>query len=318
MPKVSVIVPVYGVEKYIERCARSLFEQTLDDIEYLFIDDCTPDRSIEILNKVLDEYPQRKKQVKIHRMEKNSGQAVVRTWGMINATGEYFIHCDSDDWVDLQMYKTMYEKAKKNEADIVICDYVIHDGHSVVRQIKGCHNTNIKIFIENMLLQRDSWSLCNKLFARTVCDNGILYPKGNLGEDMVLTIQMSLNSKKMEYVELPFYYYYQNTDSIMSSRSLKKDILNFEGLKNNISIVESLLSKNPSIDNKYGVNRIQINALARLFQNVDNKKAYNLLLTAFPKVWRIAFFNPYIEFSLKLKYVLALVRLFPTLRSLCK
>ena len=69
MPKVSVIVPVYGVEIYIERCARSLFEQTLDDIEYLFIDDCTPDRSIEILKQVLEDYPQRKTQTIIHRME---------------------------------------------------------------------------------------------------------------------------------------------------------------------------------------------------------------------------------------------------------
>ena len=81
MPKVSVIIPVYGVEKYIERCARSLFEQTLDDIEYLFIDDCTPDRSIEVLKSILEEYPNRKEQVIIHRMEQNSGQAAVRKWG---------------------------------------------------------------------------------------------------------------------------------------------------------------------------------------------------------------------------------------------
>ena len=107
MPKVSVIIPVYGVEKYIERCARSLFEQTLDDIEYLFIDDCTPDRSVEILKQVLDEYPHRKNQVIIHRMEKNSGQAAVRKWGMLNVAGEYVIHCDSDDWVDIYMYEAM-------------------------------------------------------------------------------------------------------------------------------------------------------------------------------------------------------------------
>lgn len=105
MPKVSIIIPVYGVEKYIERSARSLFEQTLDDIEYLFIDDCTPDKSVEILKRVLEEYPHRKSQVVIHRMEQNSGQAKVREWGMRNATGEYVIHCDSDDWVDMHMYE---------------------------------------------------------------------------------------------------------------------------------------------------------------------------------------------------------------------
>ena len=82
MPKVSVIIPVYGVEKYIERCARSLFGQTLDDIEYLFIDDCSPDKSVEILEHILLEYPQRRDKVIIHRMEHNSGQAKVREWGM--------------------------------------------------------------------------------------------------------------------------------------------------------------------------------------------------------------------------------------------
>ena len=61
MPKVSIIIPVYGVEKYIERCSRSLFEQTLDDLEYLFIDDCTPDKSIDVLKNILEEYPNRKK-----------------------------------------------------------------------------------------------------------------------------------------------------------------------------------------------------------------------------------------------------------------
>ena len=71
MPKISIIVSVYGAEKYIERCVRSLFEQTLDDIEYIFIDDCSPDHSIEILNRVLVEYPYRREQVKIHLMARN-------------------------------------------------------------------------------------------------------------------------------------------------------------------------------------------------------------------------------------------------------
>ena len=130
MPKVSIIIPVYGVEKYIERCARSLFEQTLDDIEYLFIDDSTPDRSIDILKRVLENYPHRKSQVNIHRMEQNSGQAIVRNWGMQNATGEYVIHCDSDDWVDTDMYRAMYEEAKDKNADVVVCDYDMTDGVS--------------------------------------------------------------------------------------------------------------------------------------------------------------------------------------------
>ena len=82
MPKVSIIIPVYGVEKYIERCARSLFEQTLDCIEYIFVDDCSPDKSIEILERIIEEYRPRfageRKVVQIERMLTNSGQAAVR------------------------------------------------------------------------------------------------------------------------------------------------------------------------------------------------------------------------------------------------
>ena len=85
MPKVSVIIPVYGVEKYISRCARSLFEQTLDDIEYIFVDDCTKDNSIGVLQEVLEQYPQRREQTRIVKLLVNSGQAGrSKVW---NATG---------------------------------------------------------------------------------------------------------------------------------------------------------------------------------------------------------------------------------------
>ena len=151
MPKVSVIIPVYGVENYIERCARSLFEQTLDDIEYLFIDDCTPDQSIKVLQQLLEEYPQRKHQVIIHRMEHNSGQAAVRKWGMQNATGEYVIHCDSDDWVDLDMYRAMYEKAKSDNSDFVVCDFIVTDGNNNESRKKGCNSLEMNEYIKSLL-----------------------------------------------------------------------------------------------------------------------------------------------------------------------
>lgn len=82
MPKVSVIIPVYGVEKYIERCARSLFEQTLDDIEFIFVNDCTLDNSINVLETTLEEYPKRKSQVQIINFEQNQGAAKAREIGM--------------------------------------------------------------------------------------------------------------------------------------------------------------------------------------------------------------------------------------------
>ena len=108
MPAVSVIVPVYNVEPYIARCVRSLFGQTLQDMEFIFVDDCTPDKSMEIMWQILkDEFPERLSQVKFYRMPQNSGVAKVRMKGIFMASGDYVIHCDSDDMVDPDAYRTI-------------------------------------------------------------------------------------------------------------------------------------------------------------------------------------------------------------------
>lgn len=232
MAKVSVIVPVYGVEGYIERCARSLFEQTLDNIEYLFVDDCTTDMSMEILYSVLEEYPQRKRQVRIHRMEQNSGLPAVRKWGVLNATGEYVVHCDSDDWVDKDMYRAMYEKAKEADADVVVCDFakVTEDNRTIVI---GCHFADIKEFTENCLFQRDSWSLCNKMF-RNTCYNKIIFPEGTMGEDMLTFFQLFSHCKNIAYIPKDYYNYWYNKDSITQAKTVAKCKRNYELMKGNV------------------------------------------------------------------------------------
>ena len=123
MPEVSVIVPFYKAEKTIEKCARSLFEQTLDDIEFLFVDDCSPDGSLRVLETVLEDYPSRKSQVRILKTDSNSGSALARVLGIEKAAGEYLIHCDGDDEVERTMYKTMSEKARQEDSDFVWCDF---------------------------------------------------------------------------------------------------------------------------------------------------------------------------------------------------
>ena len=101
MSKVSICVPVYGVEKYIERCAISLFEQTYPDIDFIFVNDCTKDRSIEILEEVITRYPERQKDIKIINHAKNLGLAAARNTLIENATGEFVFIVDSDDYLAL-------------------------------------------------------------------------------------------------------------------------------------------------------------------------------------------------------------------------
>ena len=122
-PKVSVIVPIFTVEKYIERCARSLFLQTLDEIEFVFVADCSPDNSISILKSIILEYPRRINQIKIIRHEINKGVAASRVTGVEACSGDFIIHCDSDDDIDIRMYELMYEKAINEDADVVSCDF---------------------------------------------------------------------------------------------------------------------------------------------------------------------------------------------------
>ena len=117
--RVSILVPVYGVEKYIGRCAESLFSQSYPNIEYVFVDDQTLDSSIHILDTVLDSFPERKESVHIIHHEHHRGLAAARNTALDYATGEFVFWVDSDDWVEKDALKVLMDKQEKNDADIV-------------------------------------------------------------------------------------------------------------------------------------------------------------------------------------------------------
>ena len=121
--KVSVIIPVYNVEQYIERCARSLFGQTLSEMEFIFVDDGTPDRSIDVLKLVLEDYPKRKEQTIILKNDTNRGQMQTRIRGQLSAKGEYLAAVDSDDWIESNAFENLYKRAKETDADAVVFGY---------------------------------------------------------------------------------------------------------------------------------------------------------------------------------------------------
>ena len=313
MTKVSVIVPVYGTEKYIERCARSLFDQTLDDIEYLFIDDCTPDRSIELLCQVLKEYPQRKKQVIIHRMEHNSGQAKVREWGMRNASGEYVIHCDSDDWVNTDMYRAMYEKAKEDDSDVVVCDYAITDGEHIIKEVKGCGSLVKNLFQVRLLFQRDPWSLWNKLFKRTVCYKDLLFPKGNMGEDMALCIQSVMLADKISYIPLAYYNYFDNRGSTTRPIKRSEDYLvkTFNSRLDNTLILVQKLKNIKDKDVQEGLLSIKYDVVSTLFPLSHIKEYRDICFNTFPRIFRKVMLSKEMAFASKFRFMLAWAYMYP-------
>lgn len=124
-PLISVLIPIYKVEAYIEKCVKSLFGQTYENIEYIFVDDCTPDNSIAVLQSVMEKYPCRRNRTRIIRNATNQGIAAVRNILLENATGEYVIFIDSDDWVELSMIENLVNEAQATDADIVCCDLIV-------------------------------------------------------------------------------------------------------------------------------------------------------------------------------------------------
>ena len=221
--KVSVCIPVYGVEKYIERCARSLFEQTMkDDIEFIFVDDCTPDKSIEVLQKVLEEYPARKNQVKIIRHKVNKGVLCARKTALQHVSGDYIIHCDSDDWVDTNLYETMYKKAIEEQAAVVCCGIIVEQAQRQQKLI--IKEKKVKDLLKNSFLSIEFNSLFNKMFLRSIaCSPDLNIPDNiTMAEDLLLTTQMLLKCEDLvSCPDVGVHYFYNNPNSLTLNFSQK-------------------------------------------------------------------------------------------------
>lgn len=230
MPKISVIVPVYKVEKYIERCVVSLFEQTLNNIEYIFIDDCTPDNSFEIIKSLMEKYHDRlieeHKEVRIMQMPKNSGLAAVRRFGIINATGDYVIHCDSDDWVDKELYGLLYNKALDTGADVVACPVVEEWGNYTIARALNDLGDNCQDIIKNWYSNCLQMYTVNKLVKLSVYkDNNILpYDGINMWEDNGLMLRVFYYAKGLAQVDGAYYHYFRGNENAITYNYDRKQV----------------------------------------------------------------------------------------------
>lgn len=316
MPKVSIIVPVFGVEKFIERCARSLFEQTFADLEYIFVDDCTRDKSIELLLEILEAYPDRKGQVRIIHHDSNKGLPSARQTGMKAAQGKYILNCDSDDWIHVSMIQLLHDCAEKEVADIVIGDFAISDGtHQYIS--RGCLSKNKKQLMKDICSMRVSWSLCNKLFKRDLLYEDITFPVDNMGEDMALTLQLAIAAHHISYEPKALYYYYNNPDSITKGNTEQSVLSKFQQNKNNAEIVLSAFKKR-SIDIVYPDELMYIkwNTKKQLWRLVHKKEYFTLWKDTYSEINSKLLLNPLISTTDKLRYVLTYARIYPRRRDM--
>lgn len=219
MPKVSIIVPVYNVEKYLRKCLDSLINQTLKDIEIICVNDGSKDNS----PKILEEYAKIDNRIVVINQE-NSGQSVARNKGIGIAKGEYIGFVDSDDWLDLDFFEKLYSSAIKNNADIALGGIIRVTGIKKKKSLKfekeiTTDNTNLKFELCDIPEKSYVW---NKIYkTEKVKEIGLEFENGIFYEDCIFTPQALFYLGKIVTVPNTYYYYLRRNNSTVKQRSEK-------------------------------------------------------------------------------------------------
>lgn len=213
---ITIIVPIYKVEKYIHKCINSIINQTYTNLQIILVDDGSPDNCGEIC----DEYAKKDSRIEvIHK--KNGGLSDARNVGIKNAKGKYIGFVDSDDYIKEDMYENLYNDIEENQADISICNfYNVIDGKNIIKNandgIKEYNKIEIlrEILLDNKI-QSYAW---NKLYKRELFDN-IEYPLGKKYEDIGTTFYILEKCNKIIVNGEPEYYYLNREDSIVNNNT---------------------------------------------------------------------------------------------------
>jgi len=214
--QVSILVPVYGVEKYIERCARSIFEQTYHNLDIIFVDDCTPDHSIDILKHVLEDYPDRKEQTRIIKHDHNRGLAAARNTGVAEAKGEFVVHVDSDDWIEPDALERLVSKQRESGADIVTGLFCLNN-NTMDKNFLEPEYSDKNEMLENILSQWLHHELWGRLINRSLYSHTDVYSlEGvNVGEDWRIVPMLLWYANGFARLNRTVYHYVMSDDSYM-------------------------------------------------------------------------------------------------------
>lgn len=276
---ISIIVPVYKVEDYLEKCIESILNQTYKNIEIILVDDGSPDRC----GKICDDYAIKDNRIKvIHK--KNGGLSEARNYGINIASGEYILFIDSDDYIDKNMCEILIKEAKKNDSDIVICNYYnVKENDYFINKMSI---TNNKILLTNLEMMKifflkgysETIIVWNKLYKKKLfyTNENIRFPVGKLHEDIFTIYKLYYIANKIVVVNKPLYYYVQRKESIMGKFSEKNIIAHMDCIKEYY-----IFSKNKKINMKYMVQiaslRIYLLCVYLSLENKNKKKKKNII-----------------------------------------
>lgn len=284
MAEVSIIVPVYNVEKYLERCLDSLINQTFKDIEIICIDDGSIDNS----GKILDEYAAKDSRIKVIH-QNNAGLSVTRNNGMKIASGNYINFVDSDDWIDLNFIEKLYDAAKRNNADIAVSDCLRIGNGRTKHRLNITKEVIAFNFQEKFDLckQKRHPSATNKLYRVDILtSNNIFFPEGKFCEDKIFTCKAIFYAKSVVGIPGTYYYYYRRPGSIVKTYSKK---IQEDKYCANETVLQFLRSVNAEInEDSFCITKKEVKVLKiPLYKIKENLKFEKILLFNFIPIYKI-------------------------------
>ena len=294
--KVSIVIPIYNALPYLEKCVRSLMLQTHPNIEYLFVDDASNDGSVNLLRSLQNQYPSRIDQCKIFENEKNKGVAFCRRQGMKNATGDYIIHVDSDDYVAYDFIEKMLGKALETQSDVVICNFsrVYKEKIKVNSDFKELERSEL---INRLLIGTAHNALWNKLIRRSIITDNNLYPDDSfrLLEDKSITFKFIYFAKKVAFINEPLYFYRKRDNSLTD---INQRLL-MPMLKSLLRLVDDFFKSYPSDETiESGIKAFKVGAAGSLLIYKPEDEDLKILLNEIPI--SIIKTNTYIPFYYRL------------------
>lgn len=207
-PKVSICVPIYNVELFISRCVESLLQQTYSNLEFVFINDCTPDKSMEILQETLNHYSQRKHQVKIINLPLHRGTSYARNLAINIATGDFIFHVDSDDWIEIDAVEILMARQQESNADLVFGNHIVHYFNGEIKAAKQ-NIFSLNNPLEYILKNTHNYHVWGHLILKNLytshniqCKNGT-----DVGEDLQVLPKLCYYANKFVSVDNAIYHY---------------------------------------------------------------------------------------------------------------
>jgi len=296
---ISIVVPIYNVEKYLDKCIDSITNQTYKNLEILLIDDGSTDDC----PKICDKWAKKDSRIKVYH-KKNGGLSDARNYGIERAKGKYIGFIDSDDWVELDMYENLYREIVNNEVDIVICGRFIEYENSYTIEQKA--NEKVIMDKKEALIKLNSFAgfdmaAWDKLYKKSLF-NDIEFPFGKKCEDAYIAYKLFEKCKKIEYYPQCYYHYLQRKYSISKSNTLNMDFIyaakeQLEFFKNKYSDILDVAETNYA----FSVKIIYEIAIERKIEITKELKDYKKEIKKYRKAVRE---NKYIGKRKKLVFIL--------------